>query len=216
MPSSLLFIHSQESAMLKKIGISVAVLIVGFLVLVATRPSTWALERSATIGAPADVVYGQIADFHQWVGWSPWEKLDPAMKKTFDGAPSGPGAIYRWEGNDKVGEGRMTILGAKPNEQLDIKLEFIKPFEAASQTLFTFKPAGDGTQVTWTMNGTNNFMGKLYALFVDVDAAVGKDFEQGLAALKTVAETEAKKRATAAAANKPAETGAAPAAAPAQ
>ncbi|HEX2568830.1 MAG TPA: SRPBCC family protein [Polyangia bacterium] len=196
--------------MLKKIGIGVAVLVVGLVVLVATRPSTFTVERSASINAPADVVYAQVADFHGWAAWSPWEKLDPALKRTYEGAPSGQGAIYRWVGNDKVGEGRMTIVGAKPGEQVEIKLEFIKPFEATSQTLFTFKPTGDATQVTWTMNGNNNFMAKLVTLFVNFDASVGGDFERGLAALKTVAEDEAKKRAAAAAAPKPAEAGAPP------
>ena len=201
--------------MLKKIGIGVAVLIVAFLVLVATRPSTYTVERSATISAPADVAYGQVADFHYWAAWSPWEKLDPSMKKTYDGAPTGQGAMYHWVGNDQVGEGRMTIVGAKPGEQIDIKLEFVKPFEATSQTLFTFKPAGDTTQVTWIMNGTNNFMSKAVSLFVNFQASIGSDFERGLAALKTAAEGEAKKRAAAAAAaNKPAETGAPAAPAP--
>lgn len=201
--------------MLKKIGIGVAVLIGGFIVLVATRPAVYTVERSATISAPADVIYGEVADFHQWSEWSPWEKLDLTMKKTYDGAPAGQGAIYSWVGNDQVGEGRMTILGAKLSEQIEIKLEFIKPFEATSQTLFTFKPAGDATQVTWTMNGNNNFMSKAYGLFVNLDAAIGSDFERGLAALKTVAEGEAKKRAVVAA-PKPAETGAAPTPASAQ
>ena len=204
--------------MLKKVGIGFAVLIAGVLVLIATRPATFTVESNATINAPADVVYGQVADFHQWERWSPWEKLDPTMKKTFDGAPAGQGAIYAWVGNDKVGEGRMTILGARPSEQIEIKLEFIKPFEATSQTLFTFKPTGDATQVTWTMNGTNDFMGKAFSLFVDVDKAVSSDFERGLASLKKVAEDEAKNRAAAAApaANKPAEGGAAPPAPAAQ
>lgn len=200
--------------MLKKVVIGFAVLVIGFLVLVATRPATFTVENSATINAPAAVVYGQVADFHQWERWSPWEKLDPTMKKTFDGAPAGQGAIYSWVGNDQVGEGRMTILNAKPSEQIEIKLEFLKPFEATNQTLFTFKPTGDTTQVTWTMNGTNNFMGKAFSLFVDVEKAVSSDFERGLAALKTVSEGEAKNQA--AAANKPAEAGAAPTAPPAQ
>ena len=179
----------------KKIGIAAAIVIALFLVVVATRPATFSISRSATIAAPAPVVYSLINDFHQWNGWSPWEKLDPTMAKTFSGPPAGTGSIYEWKGQDKVGEGRMTIVGTRPNEQVDIKLEFIKPFEATNKTLFDIKPGSSATTVTWTMSGDNNFFAKAMSLFMDMEKMVGPDFERGLAAMKTLAETEAARQA---------------------
>jgi uncharacterized protein YndB with AHSA1/START domain len=181
--------------MFTKILIGLVVLIGGFAAFVATRPSTFHVERSATIKAPAEVVFGQVADFHKWQDWSPWEKLDPAMKKTYSGAPSGNGANYAWAGNDKVGEGDMTITAAQPNEKISIRLEFAKPWKAVNTTNITFKPAGDGTLVNWAMDGENNFMGKAFGLFMDMDQMIGSDFEKGLASLGTVAEADAKKKA---------------------
>ncbi len=182
--------------MLKKIGIGLVVAVLGFLGFIATRPSTYQVSRSITVAAPADVALAQVSDFHKWNAWSPWEKLDPAMKKTFDG--SGNGATYAWVGNDKVGEGKMTITGLAP-QKVDIKLEFIKPFEESSDTSFTTEPAGEGTKVTWTMKGNNSFVGKAFTVFMDMDAMIGKDFESGLAALKVAAEAAQKARAEAAA-----------------
>ncbi|MSP63648.1 MAG: polyketide cyclase [Myxococcales bacterium] len=186
--------------MVKKIGLGFVGLVVVLLIVIATRPGAFAITRTATIAAPPAVLYPMIADFHRWGEWSPWDALDPNQKKTFDGAASGVGAITGWSGNDQVGEGRMTVLAVKPNAEVDIKLEFIKPFAATNQTQFSLKPEGAATEVIWAMNGTNDFMGKAYSLFVDVDKMVGADFERGLATMKTVAEGEAKRQAETAAA----------------
>jgi len=146
----------------------------------------------ATIGAPAPVVFAQVNDFHNWDAWSPWAKIDPAMKKTHEGAPAGTGAIYTWAGNDQVGEGRMTLTESRPNELVRIKLEFMKPFASTADTEFTFKPAGDQTAVTWSMAGEKNFMAKAFGLFMNMDKMIGDDFEKGLAQMKSVAEAAPK------------------------
>jgi Polyketide cyclase / dehydrase and lipid transport len=172
------------------IGTVVLVLIVALVVFIATRPESFRIERSGQISAPADVVFALINDFHQWGRWSPWEKLDPSMNKTFEGPSAGPGAIYAWTGNSKVGQGRMTLLESKAGEFVSIKLEFFKPFAATNQSTFRLAPSGGGTQVNWIMDGKNNFMGKAFSVFMNMDAMVGKDFEQGLANLNTAARAE--------------------------
>jgi uncharacterized protein YndB with AHSA1/START domain len=174
--------------MLKKVAIVAGLLIVVVVVAVATRPDSFRVERSLEIAAPASAVFPLINDFHKWEGWSPWEKLDPGMKRSFEGAPAGTGAIYGWTGNDKVGAGRMTILDSQPDQSVTIKLEFIKPFPSTSDTRFTLTPSGSGTRLTWTMEGKNNFMAKAFTMFMDMDKMVGKDFEQGLASIKGLAE----------------------------
>jgi uncharacterized protein YndB with AHSA1/START domain len=181
--------------MFKKILFGLVVLVAGFAAFVATRPATFHIERTATVKAPADVVFAEVADFHKWPDWSPWDKLDPTMKKTFSGPPAGAGASYAWVGNDKVGEGNMSIVAAQPNDKITIRLEFVKPWKAVNTTLFTFKPSGDSTSVTWAMDGENDFMGKAFSVFMNMDQMVGGDFEKGLAALDTVAQAEAKRRA---------------------
>jgi uncharacterized protein YndB with AHSA1/START domain len=184
--------------MLKKVLLALGALIAVFLIVVATRPATFHVERSASTSAPAAVVFPLVSDFHRWAEWSPWEKLDPAMKKSFEGGP-GIGAKYAWEGNDKVGQGQMTITDMRPPEQLTLKLEFKKPFEATNTTTFTFKPAPNGgTQIVWAMDGNNNFVGKAMSLFMNMDSMVGKDFESGLADLTKLAEAEALKAKAAA------------------
>ncbi len=170
----------------------IVLIVLIFCVVVAMQPATYHVERSATINAPASVVFEQVNDFHKWNAWSPWSKLDPAMKTSFEGAPAGTGAIYSWNGNDQVGEGRMTITESRPSEQIKIKLDFIKPFAATSATVFSFKPQGNQTAVTWTMDGNNNFVGKAASLFMNMDKMVGTDFEKGLAQMKTIAEGAAK------------------------
>jgi hypothetical protein len=177
--------------LLKKILVVLAAAIVLLAIVVATRPTEYRVERSARIAAPAAAVYAQIADFHRWDGWSPWARLDPAMKTDYQGPPSGKGAAYHWSGNDKVGEGRMTITGEKPPEQLVIRLEFLKPWTQTSTTVFALAPEGAGTRVTWAMSGENGFVGKAMSLFMDLDKMVGPDFEKGLAALQALAEAEA-------------------------
>ena len=158
------------------------------LVVVATRPSEFRVARTARIAAPAPVVFAQVNDFHKWEAWSPWAKLDPAMKQAYEGAPVGTGAVYTWAGNKEVGEGRMTLTESRPSELIKIELEFFKPFATTSTAEFTFKPEGDHTLVTWSMTGQNNFIAKAVHLFMDMDTMVGGQFENGLARMKSVAE----------------------------
>jgi Polyketide cyclase / dehydrase and lipid transport len=176
--------------MLKKIGIAAAVLVVALAVLIATRPATYRVSRSATVAAPAAVAYAQVADFHRWEAWSPWAKLDPGMQSSYAGADGAVGSSYEWKGNEKVGEGRMTISEARPPESLAIRLEFLKPWKSTSATRFEFAKVASGTRVTWSMDGENDFLGKAFSLFTDLDKMIGSDFERGLAKLKTVAESQ--------------------------
>ena len=217
--------------MFKKIALALVVAAFALAAVVATRPSDFRIERSTTINAPADIAYGLVSDFHGWADWSPWEALDPAMKKTFTGQAGEKGSSYEWQGNKDVGEGRMTIVETKPSSLVEIKLEFIKPFAATSQTTLTFEPAGDKTRVTWAMVGQNNFVAKAMTLFMNMDKMVGADFEKGLAKLgeksaaehavrvaaaqKKAAEEAAQRAAAEAAMRKAAEEAAQAAAAPA-
>lgn len=188
--------------MLQKIALVVVALLVIFVAVVALRPSEFTIARDLTINAPAAVVAAQVDDFHKWGAWSPWDKLDPSMKREFTGPGSGLGATYHWVGKDDVGEGEMKIDAVTPGSSIGIKLDFIKPFPANNHVEFTFAPAGDATKTTWKMTGHNNFMMKAFGLFMNMDKLVGADFEKGLAGLKTVAEGEATKAAQAAAAEK--------------
>jgi hypothetical protein len=169
--------------MLKKIAIALVLILAGLAAFIATRPSDFRITRSRTLAAPPAVVHPFVSDFHRWPEWSPWEKLDPAMKREIGGAPAGPGATYHWVGNSEVGEGRMTITDSQPPRSVTINLEFIKPFAATHTTQFDIEPSGSGSKVTWTMSGQNNFMSKAFGLFMDIDKMVGADFEKGLVAL---------------------------------
>lgn len=179
--------------MLKKILIGLAVIVVVFLIVVAFQPADYRVTRTATIAAPPAVVFAQVDDLRKWEAWSPWAKMDPAMKVTYTGPAAGVGAVSGWAGNSEVGEGRMTITESRPSELIRFHLEFIKPMAGTSASEFTFKPEGNQTLVTWTMTGKNNFIGKAFCLFMNMDKMVGGQFEQGLARLKSVAETAAKK-----------------------
>lgn len=179
--------------MLKKILIAVAVVIAGFVVFVAMQPAEYTVTRSTTVAAPAAVVFTQVNDLHNWKSWSPWVKLDPAMKETFEGAPAGKGAISSWAGNDEVGEGRMTVVDSQNAELVRIKLEFFKPFDGTSMTEFNFRPEGNGTSVTWSMSGTRGFIEKAFCLVMNGEKMIGADFEKGLAQLKSYTETTARK-----------------------
>jgi len=190
--------------MLRKVLIGLAALVVVLGVFIATRPSTFRIERTTRIAAPPDVVFALVNDFHAWPRWSPWEHLDPSMKRTVGGPPSGAGATYAWTGNDKVGEGNMRITESVPAQKVGIRLEFIKPWASVAQTDFGFRPEAGGTQVTWAMTGKNDFIGKAFSLFADMDAMVGKDFENGLVAMRREAEVDAKKRSEASTAAAPA------------
>lgn len=174
--------------MFKRILLVVVVLIGALLAYAATRPDTFRVERAAVIKAPPAKVFALIDDFHQWAGWSPWEKLDPSMKRSHSGAASGKGAVYAWEGNGDVGAGRMEILETTAPSRVLIRLDFIKPFEARNTAEYTLRPEGEATRVTWAMYGPAPFVSKLMQVFVSMDAMIGKDFEQGLANLKALAE----------------------------
>jgi hypothetical protein len=174
--------------MLKKILLFAGIVIVALIGFIASRPSTFRVERSTTIQAPAEVVFAQVNDFHNWDAWSPWNELDPDMVKTFSGADMGEGAEYHWVGNDQAGEGHMTITASHPHEHVSIDLEFLKPFAASSVTAFDLAPAGEGTQVTWVMSGENSFMAKAVGLIMDMDASIGGDFEKGLGSMREVSE----------------------------
>jgi len=175
--------------MLIKIVIGVVVVIGVFAVIVAMRPSDFRVERSAVVSAPAPVVFAQVNDLHNWDAWSPWAKLDPAAKQTFDGPRAGTGAAFAWAGNNQVGEGRMTITESRPYELIRFRLDFVKPFAVTNTAEFTFTPRGVQTAVTWSMSGRQNFMAKAFCMFMSMDKMVGGEFEKGLAQMKSVAES---------------------------
>ena len=175
--------------MLKWSLAAIAAVVVIFLIVVALQPADFKVERSATLRAPAPAAFAQVNDFGNWQAWSPWEKVDPALKRQYEGPKAGTGAVYAWQGNHEVGEGRMTIMESRPGELVRIKLEFFKPFAATNTAEFSFKPAGaDTTAVTWSMAGQNTFLSKAICLFVDMDRMVGGMFDQGLSQMKTVLE----------------------------
>jgi hypothetical protein len=176
------------------IGIGLLVVVVAGLAFIASRPAEFRIERSAVVVAPPDVVFAMINDFHKWVEWSPYEKFDPDMKKTFTGPSAGPGANYAWSGNSKAGEGQITILESKPGELVRMQLEFTRPFACQNEVNFKLVPSAGGTQVSWIMDGKNNFVGKAFSTFMNMDAMVGKEFENGLANLDTLAQAESQKR----------------------
>lgn len=158
------------------------------LILAAMKPNTLNYTRSATINAPAEKIFPLINDFHEWPKWSPWEKLDPNMQRTHTGAASGTGAKYAWVGSKKVGEGSMEIIETRAPNEVRIKIDFLKPWEAHNNILFSLQPQAGGTKVDWSMSGPSNFMAKLFGVFVNMDKLVGKDFEKGLASMKAEAE----------------------------
>lgn len=180
--------HLPESTMLKVILIVVLLLIAGVLVYAATKPDTFRVQRSASIQAPPEKIFPLINDYRNWAAWSPYEKKDPAMKRTFGAITAGKGATYAWEGNKEVGQGNMEIQESAPRSRVTIKLDFIKPFEAHNIVDFTLEPQGDMTRVTWAMQGPAPFLSKLMQVFFSMDSMVGRDFEAGLASLKAVAE----------------------------
>jgi hypothetical protein len=175
--------------MLKKILGVLAVVIIGLAAYVATRPDTYHVERSIEIGAPAAVIFPSVGDLRAFGEWSPWDKRDPAMKKTYSDTTSGVGASYAWEGNKQVGKGKMTIVESRPPEHVGDRLEFIEPFASVADIAMDLKPAGAGTRVTWSMDGKNNFVGKAFGLVMSMDKTVGGDFDTGLANLKGIAES---------------------------
>jgi hypothetical protein len=177
--------------MLKKLLIvlaCLAVVIVAILGYAATRPDTFRVQRSTSVKAAPDKVFAYLIDFQKWGAWSPYEKLDPDMKKTLSGAANGKGSVYAWDGNSKAGKGRMEITESSAPTKVTLQLDFEKPFQAHNVAEFTMVPKGDVTEVTWAMGGPTLFVGKVLGLFLDMDKMIGKDFETGLANLKTLTE----------------------------
>jgi len=153
---------------------------------------TYTVARSATVGADADRVFEQIVDFRRWPAWSPWEDVDPNLRRTYSGAPSGVGSVYEWSGNRKAGAGRMAITGAHEPDRVLIDLQFLKPFKSHNTITFTLEPQdGGGSRVTWTMTGPRTLTVKMMGMFSSMDKLVGGDFEKGLARLRAVVETPA-------------------------
>lgn len=181
---------SRRTDVLKIIWIAVAIVTVGMLivfVVASTKPAMFHVERSATIAASPDHITPLLNNFHRWDAWSPWAKLDPNMRTAFSGPAAGPGAVYTWEGNRKVGQGRMEVLSSTQTDT-SVKLDFLSPFESHNTSNFHLAPEGNATIVTWSMDGPNTFLGKVMSVFVSMDRIIGKDFESGLANLKTAAE----------------------------
>jgi uncharacterized protein YndB with AHSA1/START domain len=177
------------AGMWKWLGLGVLAILAVLSAVVAAQPSEFEVKRSLVMPVPPAAVFAQVEDFKKWARWSPWEKLDPTMKKHFSGPPTGVGASYHWVGNDQVGEGRMTIVNAAAPNRIEIRLEFMKPWKATNPTMFSFEPEGAGTRTTWSMTGKNDFIGKAFSLAMDMDALVGADFDKGLAALAQAAAT---------------------------
>jgi uncharacterized protein YndB with AHSA1/START domain len=170
----------------------IVVIVAGILIYAATKPDSFRVQRTASIKAPPDKIFALINDLRGWSAWSPYEKKDPEMKRTFGGAPSGKGAVYEWDGNNQVGKGRMEVIEATAPSKVVIKLDFIKPFEGHNTAEFTMEPAkstgGNNTVVTWAMYGPSAFMMKVMGIFMNMDNMIGNDFAVGLANLKALAE----------------------------
>jgi len=174
--------------MLKKIAIALGVVIALILILASTQPGTFHVERKIVVNAKPAKVFALFNDLHSMSSWSPWEKKDPAMKRTYEGAKSGKGAVYAWDGNSQVGAGRMEITEVVPSSKIDVKLDFLRPMVAHDTVTYSFVKAGKATEVTWAMDGQVPFVGKIFHLFMNVDKMVGGDFETGLANVKAVVE----------------------------
>lgn len=179
--------------MFTKVLLALLIAVALVALVISMQPATYRVVRSATMDAPPAVVYDLISDFHNWNAWSPWAKLDPSMKQTFEGPRSGAGASYSWSGNKDAGEGRMAITEAVPNQRLTLDLAFVKPFASTITIRFALHPEGSGTSVLWAMDGNSSFASKAMGLFYGMDKIIGPDFEKGLAQLKAQAEGAAKR-----------------------
>ncbi|MGE0023643.1 MAG: SRPBCC family protein [Hyphomicrobium sp.] len=171
--------------MLKRILLILLAVVAAFSGYVALQPSDFRIERSAIVVAPQANTFAEVNDFHNWQEWSPWAKLDPNAKGTFEGPVSGEGAVFRWAGNDEVGEGSMTLTESKPDERVRIRVDFVKPWTGTNNSEFTFKPDGPRTLVTWAIYGEQGFLGKAICLFMNPQKMIGEPMEKGLANLKT-------------------------------
>ena len=168
--------------------LALALVAILLLVVIAGQPDEFKLVREAKISAPREKIFPHVNDLHAWEAWSPWAKLDPNAKNSFEGPASGVGAAMAWAGNKKVGEGRMTITESQATELIGFRLDFVKPFKATNTAEFAFRAEGNQTRVTWSMAGQSNFFFKIFGLLMNCEQMAGKDFEKGLASLKAVAE----------------------------
>jgi uncharacterized protein YndB with AHSA1/START domain len=175
-------------AMVKFIAAFTAIAFASLLVAASFQPDVFHVQRSTTINAPAAKVFPLIDDFREWTKWSPYEKLDPAMKRTYGATTVGKGATYAWDGDGKAGAGRMEIVESTAPSKVGIALDFKRPLENRAKAMFTLEPRGDATLVTWTMDSPSPFLAKLMHVFFDTEKMVGDDFAQGLADLKALAE----------------------------
>ncbi|MCE9669755.1 SRPBCC family protein [Myxococcus stipitatus] len=176
--------------MKKLAGVSIVAIVAWLVAVVGMRPDTFRIERSEAIAAPPEVVFTLVNDFHQWARWSPWWKVEPTQMVTLGRKTSGVGATYQWRGT-RTGSGRMEIVESRPLEYVRIRLDFTDPMYATNTTEYRLVPAKDGVLLTWVMTGRNTFVDKVLSFFADQDASMGRDFEQGLADIKRVAEAEA-------------------------
>lgn len=181
-----------KSSMFKKILLTLSILVLVLLAVVAVQPSEFRVERSISISAPPSAAFELVNDFHHWEIWSPWLEADPQAQVTFEGPSLGEGAVYRWAGNRQVGEGSATIVESRPNERIEIKLEFLKPFANTCTAEFNFQPHDGQTEATWSMSGHNDFLAKAIHLVIDMDEMIGGQFAKGLAKMKSAAEAAQK------------------------
>ncbi len=168
--------------------LALAIVVILLIVFVAGQPDEFKLVREAKISAPREKIFPHVNDLRAWEAWSPWAKLDPNAKNSFEGPASGVGAAMAWSGNNKIGEGRMTITESLGNELVGFRLDFVRPFKATNTAEFVFRPEGHQTRVTWSMAGKSNFFFKIFGLLMNCEQLAGKDFERGLANLKAVVE----------------------------
>jgi uncharacterized protein YndB with AHSA1/START domain len=176
----------EEHVMLKKIALALVLIVLAFAGYVAIQPAVGTITRSATLVAPPSAVFPYLNDLHKWQEWSPWAKLDPDAKTTFEGPTSGVGAAFAWAGNHEIGEGKMTIVESQPDTAVKMKLNFAKPFASQSTAEFTLKPEGTGTNVTWSMTGRRHFLQRAMCVLFNADKMVGGMFEKGLTRLGEV------------------------------
>ncbi|EAQ79691.1 SRPBCC family protein [Blastopirellula marina] len=182
--------------MILKIIIGVVVALAGLVVIVVIaamlQPNEFSVQRSLSMSAPPEIAFAHVNDLKKWEAWSPWEKLDPNMRKTYTDNVVGEGASYSWDGNSDIGEGSLTIIQSTPEQQIDMDLKFVRPFACENDVVFTFVPSGEQTTVTWKMDGKNTFFSKVMCLFISMDKMVGSQFSEGLESLKKISEAETK------------------------
>lgn len=174
--------------MIRSILLVIVFVVAAVLIYAATKPDSFRIQRSVVIKAAPETIFPFINDFRKWETWSPWEKIDPDLKRTYGGVASGVGAVYEWSGNKDIGQGRMEIIESAPASKVVLKLDFMKPFEAHNMVEFTMVAQGDSTTVTQAMYGPSPYMSKLMTIFFSMEKMVGSKYEEGLANLKAQAE----------------------------